>query len=273
MKNNISIQYHNDIFYPSDKDEIEADISKIETNEEKFDVKGLLLPHAGYDYILPLLVRAFSSIEKNFDNIIIIGSPHQDILSKDSPYNIFLPSFDGCMTPYGPISFNTHIKEIAHEGMLKDSYFEEESEFELLYPIIKKFFSETPVIPICTEIFNSKKSKDLATFLNKIYSIEKNSLVIVTANMNSPKKGKVAYDDAMNFKQAIENGSYLLSPEYRKIVTSCGSGIFDAIKKTKVLKDKKWKILMVEREGEISQSIIKTTSKSHIVYHGLGILQ
>jgi AmmeMemoRadiSam system protein B len=273
-KLNISKQYHNDIFYPSSSDEIDKMIADVELNINKTDVSGLLLPHAGYTYVLPLLVKAFSMLKKSFNNIIIVGSPHLEILDKDTPYNVFTPSFDGMNTPYGPILFNTDIiNSFAKEGMKKDSYFEEEPEFELFYPLIKKYFPNTKVVPICCSIKNSKQSKDFATILNKIYSLDTDTLIIVTSNMNSLKKANIAYKDATNFMNAIELDDYLLKPESRKLVTACGSGILDAVKKTKVLKEKKWNLTTFERDGVISSTIDIMNSKSKIVYHGLGILK
>lgn len=273
-KLNISKQYHNDIFYPSSSDEIDRMIADLELDDKKIDVSGFLLPHAGYTFILPLLVKAFNMVEKPFNNIIIIGSPHKETLEKDAPYNVFTPSFEGMDTPYGPILFNTEIiNSFAKEEMKRDSYFEEEPEFELLYPLIKKYFPTTKVVPICCTIKNSKQSKDLASIVNKIYSKDDNNLIIVTSNMNAIKKANVAYKDATNFMNTIEKGEYLLKPESRKLVSACGSGIIDAIKKTKVLRDKKWNMITFERDGVISSTIDTINSKSKIVYHGLGILK
>ena len=273
-KLNISKPYHDDIFYPSSRDEIDRMIANIEVNINKIDVSGFLLPHAGYNYILPLLVEAFSMVESSFNNIIIVGSTHKEILDKDAPYNLFTPSYDGMETPYGPILYNTDIiNSFAKEGMKRDSYFEEEPEFELLYPLIKKYFPTTRVVPICCSIKNSKQSKDLATILNKIYSLDDNTLIIVTSNMNSLKKANIAYKDAINFLQTMDRGDYLLKPESQKLVTACGSGILDALKKSKILKDKKWKLITFERDGVISSKIDIANSKSKIVYHGLGILK
>lgn len=275
--NNIGKPYHSDIFYPSDKNEIEKMLQEIEIDDTIFidsTIKGLLVPHAGYTFILPLLKKAFESITESYDNIIIIGAPHQEILLKDKPFNIFCPSYNGCETPYGDIKFNTTlINSFAKEEMKKNSYFEEEAGFELLYPLIKRYFPNTDVVPICTYISNSKESKDFATILNKIYSLSSNNLLIITANMNSLKKDCFAHEDALSFKKILESGEYLLSPESRKLVSSCGSGIFDGIKKTKILKNKSWKLFLFEREGEISKTITKINSKSKIVYHGLGVLK
>jgi AmmeMemoRadiSam system protein B len=273
-KLNISKQYHNDIFYPSSSEEIDRMIEGIDYDYDKIKVSGLLLPHAGYTYILPLLIKAFNLVENSFNNIIIIGAPHMEILESDHPYNVFTPSFDGINTPYGPLLFNTDIiNSFSKSGMKKDSYFEEEPEFEIMYPLVKKYFPDSKVIPICCSINNSKQSKDLATILNKIYSQDENTLIIVTSNMNSLKKAKFAYNDATNFKLALEKGDYLLKPELRKLVTACGSGIIDALKKNKVLKDKKWELTTFERDGVISSTIDLINSKSKIVYHGLGLLK
>lgn len=276
-KNNIAQSYHSDIFYPSDKDEIDRMLEEIEVIKAPIDssnIKGILVPHAGYSYILPLLKTAFTAINNTFDNIIIISSPHQELLLKDKPYNIFCPTYDGCQTPYGDIQFNTDlISSFAKDEMRRDSYFEEEAGFEIYYPLIKKYFPNTPVVPICTSISSSKQSKDFATILNKIYSLSSNNLIIVSANMNAIQKDIVAYKDALSFKEILERGDYLLSPESRKLVSSCGSGIFDGLKKSKPLKDARWELYLFELEGEISTTINKINSKSKLVYHGLGILK
>lgn len=273
-KLNISKQYHNDIFYPSSKDDIDSMINDIKSDDKKINVNGLLLPHAGYNFILPLLVEAFSQVEDTFDNVIILGAPHMPILEGNSPYNIFVPSFDGSDTPFGPLLFNTDIiNSFAKNEMKRDSYFEEEPEFEIMYPLIKKYLPSTKVIPICCSINNSKQSKDLSTILNKIYLKNQNNLIIVTSNMNSLKKANFAYKDALFFKTALEEGNYLLNQDSRKQVTACGNGILDAIKKTKALKDKFWSLTNFERDGVLSTTLDLLDNKAKIVYHGLGILK
>lgn len=274
---NITKAYHSDIFYPSDKNEIEKMLEEIEIdNIDIIDsqIKGLLLPHAGYTFILPILKAAFESINKNYENIILISSPHQEVLLKDKPFNIFCPSYDGCQTPYGDIAFNTElINSFAKDDMKRDSYFEEEAGFEILYPLIKRYLPNSKVVPICSYITNSKESKDFSSILNKINALSENNLIIVTANMNSLKNDNFAYKDAISFKEILEKGDYLLSPESRKLVSSCGSGLFDSIKKTKLYKNNCWELVLFERDGEISDSINKINSKSKIVYHGLGVLK
>lgn len=268
----ISSPLHQDIFYPNSKDRIEEMLKDCKLDKHIDNFSAIFVPHASYSYILDLLKKGLS--ELNNQNILIIAPPHMPILQKDKSYNLFVPKSQGWQTPYGDILFNEEIiNEFAKDEMKCNDYFEEESEFELLYPLIKKYSPNSKIVPICAEITNSKQSKDLATILNRIYSKFDNIMIIVSGNLNKYEQPKFALKEALEFRELLEKGEFLLQPFAKKRISSCACGILDSIRKTKELKDKQWKLTDFEAEGVLSKDIeeIKTTNK--IVYHSLGFLK
>lgn len=273
-KSNISPSYHRDIFYPNNKEEIEFLLDQNSVKSQITNPSALLLPHASYSFIAPLLQEGLINLDKSYETILIISPSHQEILEKDKPFNIFTTSYESIETPYGELEFNQElIKDFASEKMIRNSYFEEEPAFELLYPIIKKYLPSSKVVPMCVSINSSKQSKDLSSILNKIYTNHPNILIIVSGNLNAYKKADFAYKEACNFKELVESGEYLTQHKAKREISSCCCGIIDSLKKTKILKEKNWELIRFESEGKISSEIEEIITKSKIVYHALGILK
>lgn len=260
---------HHDIFYPSKKDEILNMIEKCETNYKaitKTDSKVFILPHASFEFILPLLVNTFTSIIDNFEKILIVAPSHLKVIDDSSLYNLFTPSYDAIKTAVGILDFDKDIiNKYFNENMQKDTYFEEESSFEQLYVLIKHYFPQKKVIPLCAVIENSKQSKDFSTFLNAI--IDEKTLVLISSNACAYQKTTIAYEKTNNFINALTCGERLLQLQRKNIIDSCGCGIIDSITKTQLYKNKKFKINLIEVEKKISNSIIKIKTNDKCVYH------
>lgn len=260
---------HQDIFYPSNENEIKNMIEQCEKkyiSKSKTNNKLFIIPHASYEFILPLLVNTFTSIEDDFDKVIIIAPSHLGNINQPSPYNLFIPTYDAINTPLGILDLDkeiidTHFKE----EMQNDTYFEEESSFEQLYLLIKYYFGDKKIVPICAIIENAKQSKDFASVLNTI--IDDKTLVLISSNACSYQNSNLSYMKTKNLIEALETDQRLLQLQRKNLIDSCGCGIIDSIIKTKKYKNKSWNVNLIEVEGEISTSITKVNNVKKCVYH------
>ena len=69
------------IFYPGSAEELKEKIdnllNKVEKEELKGELIGLIVPHAGYDYSGEIASYAYKQLEgKNFNTLILIGESH-----------------------------------------------------------------------------------------------------------------------------------------------------------------------------------------------------
>jgi len=260
---------HHDIFYPSSKDKILEMISECEKEYkalEKTNSKVFIVPHASYQFILPLLVNTFTSIKDDFDKILILAPSHLKLINENSSINLFTTSFDAINTPLGTLDFEKEsIEQIFHSEMINDTYFEEESSFEQLYILIQHYFLNKKVIPICAVIENSIQSKNFSTLLNKI--IDEKTLIFISSNASSYQNNTISYKKAKTLIEELQNSPKLLQLQKKNIIDCCACGIIDSIAKTKLYKDRPYNINLVEIEGKVDSMISLFETRNKCVYH------
>lgn len=260
---------HHDIFYPSSKEVLE-ELIKNEELEYKADLKDnnkvVIVPHASYEFILPLLINTFTSIKDDFERVLIIAPSHLNEIEENCQKNIFVPKYDGINTPLGEMEFdNDFINEYFTEDMREDTYFEEEPSFEEVYIMIQHYFKNKKVVPICAIVNSSTESKNFSTFLNKI--LDEKTLVIISANASAYQNQNLSFKKANALIESLENGDKLLQLQKKNIIHCCASGIIDSILKTQLYKNKSWDVNLVEVEKQIASSIINDDKLNKCVYH------
>jgi len=260
---------HHDIFYPSSKDriiEMIVDCEKKYKAHEKTNSKVFIVPHASYQFILPLLVNTFTSIKDDFDKILILAPSHLKLINENSSINLFTTSYDAINTPLGTLDFDKEsIKDIFHDEMINDTYFEEESSFEQLYILIQHYFLNKKVIPICSVIENSIQSKNFSTILNKI--IDDKTLIFISSNASSYQNNTISFKKAKTLIEELQTSPKLLQLQKKNIIDCCACGIIDSIAKTKLYKDRPYNINLVEIEGNVDSKISLLETRDKCVYH------
>lgn len=260
---------HHDIFYPSSKDriiEIIVECEKKYKAHEKTNSKVFIVPHASYQFILPLLVNTFTSIKDDFDKILILAPSHLKLINENSPINLFTTSYDAINTPLGTLDFDKEsIKDIFHDEMINDTYFEEESSFEQLYILIQHYFKDKKVIPICSVIENSIQSKNFSTILNKI--IDDKTLIFISSNASSYQNNTISFKKAKTLIEELQTSPKLLQLQKKNIIDCCACGIIDSIAKTKLYKDRAYNINLIEIEGKVDSTIPMIEIRDKCVYH------
>jgi len=104
-------------FYPSDKGQLHADVSRMLTNNnfrEQTDIvpsqpKALILPHAGYVYSGPIAALGYGlldEIKNKINRVVILGPSHRVAFR-----GIALPKSDYFSTPLGQIAVDQKASE------------------------------------------------------------------------------------------------------------------------------------------------------------------
>jgi len=196
-------------FYPGSEDAIEkkieecfmSDIGPGEIPEDEGDsrnIKGLVVPHAGYDYSGPVAVHAYKKLfEDGFpDTFIICGPNHRgfggDIALSDEDFK----------TPMGVAKTDKElVEEIADDeiSVINRAHMGEHS-IEVQLPFLQYFSDDFKIVPITFTKQNYRSSKKIGERIKE--KIEGKDVVIIASTdfshyvlkETAEKKDKMAID-------------------------------------------------------------------------------
>jgi len=170
-------------FYPDDKSELNRylehfngilDENNIEV-DSSLDVRGIIVPHAGYIYSGFTANIAYKYISKDIKNIIVIGPSHKFGFDGAS-----VALYDTYPTPFGDLDINQELsKELATKFEFLSFYDEVHSEHstETQFPFIKYYMPHVNVVEIVYSDCNYEK---LAQLIDEVLEDPKNFIVIST---------------------------------------------------------------------------------------------
>lgn len=211
--------YHNAIFYPDTKEELEKLVLPVQKKEEH---KAFILPHMRLESIAHLYREVFASIP-NGKRIVALLPLHREVLEKDRKSIIFTPDERKEETLLGPVN----IKKL--EGENSQSYEEEEYSLELLYPFVASYTPASQLCPVFTSIRNAEEMKKLASFL--ISLDDGNTYFIVSSNMTGRIMDRNTAEERDRMISLLENKSHLMDLWQRGQISACGAPIIEAVGK------------------------------------------
>ncbi len=214
-------------FYPANRIELEKFIKESTPPEcRQSNIKGALLPHAGYIYSGKTAVEAVAHITPK-DIVLIMGPNHT---GKGKPFSVCTK--DNWQMPSGQARLDS---STAHSLVEKSSYLEDDSQahtfehsVEVQLPIFQHFFKDFKFIPVVCTQAGLETYKQIA---NDIYTTLKESgllekiLIVTSSDMThyEPKQQAMTKD-----KYVLEALLHLNSEEFLKRisenhVTMCGT--------------------------------------------------
>jgi MEMO1 family protein len=175
-------------FYPADKETLTKDLkSYFETckkTSEKWNVRAIISPHAGYMFSGKIAASAFSAIPKNavYKNVFIIGSSHVMYFNGASVYNC-----GDYITPLGRVPVN---KEIADKLIKDNKVFHfpitahiKEHSIENQLPFLQYYFKDLPpIVPVILGTDDENTVKKIAEALRPWFTPE--NLFIVSSDFS-----------------------------------------------------------------------------------------
>jgi AmmeMemoRadiSam system protein B/AmmeMemoRadiSam system protein A len=158
-------------FYAADKETLTKDLSKFFADckkvQEKWKVRAVITPHAGYIFSGKIAASAFSATPKNseYKNIFVIGSSHVMAFDGASVYNT-----GDFITPLGKAIVN---REIANKLKNDNKVFNypvdahlKDHCLEVQIPFIQYYYLQTPmIVPIIIGTNNTATIKAIAEAL------------------------------------------------------------------------------------------------------------
>ena len=208
--------YHEDIFYPSEKDALMKLVSPIEDAARH---KAFILPHMALEYIAHLYRKAFASIP---DGTRIIGlfPLHREVLERDKGTMLFSSEMRDENTPLGTV----RIEDLPFPSATP--YEEEEYSMELLLPFIAYHNPKSVFHPLFVSVKNSEDMKKLSRILSG-YD-DGNTVFIISSNMTGRLDDGIEEErnEAVNL---ILSSEHLMDAWMKGKLKACGAPLAEAV--------------------------------------------
>ena len=238
-------------FYDEDKTDLEQQIRECfldkrgprdlpETKQGKKNIKGLVVPHAGYMYSGAIAAHSYHYLSKNgfADTFIILGPNHTGMGS-----GVSVTAEGGWETPLGTVPINETLAEQLWKGIIdKDetTHIYEHS-IEVQLPFLqfsagdKKFY----FVPVCMTMQDFKTSQEVGKILaDAIKNTDENIVIVASSDfshagfnyMSMPPSGLRVNEYAeRQDKLAIEkildmDPEGLIDTIHKNNITMCGYG-------------------------------------------------
>ena len=169
-------------FYPKERKILNKTLTSLMTDNPQKDIKGIMMPHAGYIYSGKTAGIAASSI-KNADRVIILGPKHtpNGAMGAVSPCNIW-------RTPLGDVKIDRELADkIAMCHLLesdKEAHLYEHS-IEVLLPFLQKNNPDIKIVPIAINFHKIEILKEIAEhILSILKSLKKVPVIVISSDMS-----------------------------------------------------------------------------------------
>ena len=265
---------HQVIFYPEDPVSL-SEATQIRTSPVHLSTlpSALLCPHASYDMSLQALHKSFARTAGLRPNLVVVLVPlHQEVLMCDEPAFLFSLEGEGMVIGGKPIRFATdvlaHLKALYTPHLaLQESYFEEESAFELTLPFINSYVPDTPVLGLAVGTCSKPQLNVLERLLASITDYEKKTLFIVSSNANALLPNDVAAEHAQHLGECLRRGDSLLEAQQHHLLSCCNLPSLEAIRRQKWA-TRGWNINSWFCKGqEYPHPVVVGEGKEKIVWH------
>lgn len=268
-------------FYPSSSSQLDSFIqqalAKSGKNMRK-NIKGLLVPHAGYVYSGNAAARAYSFIENShFSKFIVLGTGHTKYLKKAA-----LPSFKFFSTPLGDVEVDLELIK----KLLSNKFFTQDDEahinehsIEVQLPFLQKIKKEKfKIIPVLLNSMDPLTIKEAGREIGEILKDEDCALIVSSDLSHYPDGDTAALlDEALleSYRLSLSQGQEeyfnlafsLLQERFPHVDTpACGfSAMSCAISALVVAGFSGFEKILYTNSGEISGD------KSAVVGYGSGV--
>ncbi len=178
---------HSGSWYEGDPEELkesmESMLKKVVVQEEEGVLRGIISPHAGYTYCLPVAVHSYCHIKpSNYNRVLVMGPSHHVYLD-----GLALPQCKVYKTPFGNIEID--LEEVERLSQM-DKFFsmkkkvdEEEHSLEMQYPILKHMMGEHKfkLLPIMVGNLTEEDEEYFGNII-KEYAKDKKTLFVVSSD-------------------------------------------------------------------------------------------
>lgn len=174
------------LFYPSHPDLLRHKIISLlkitKPKKEELNIKGIIVPHAGYEYSGKTAAYAFNHLEsKKIENVIIISPSHYEYFDGISIY----PG-EGYSTPLGELYINSEIvdelKKNSNNIFINNAGHNEEHGIEVELPFLQEVLGNFTIVPMVIGDQNKKNIDELSEKLSSF--VNDNNLLIASSDLS-----------------------------------------------------------------------------------------
>lgn len=267
-------------FYAGSKERLEEEIKRCfldkrgpgslpQKGERTLDIKGAVVPHAGYLYSGAIAAYSYKAIaEDGFaDAFIILGPNHTGMGSGVALYHK-----GEWETPLGKVPVDEEISNSLLGGIIDpdESAHRYEHSIEVQLPFLQFVDKNFSIVPICMAMQDIDTSKEVGEMLAQAIKNSKKRIVIIASSdfshvgfnyMNMPPRGervdefareqdKIAIDEILNL-----NPEGLIDKVYKENISMCGYGcVASMLFAAKILGAKNAKLLKYGTSYEVAPS-------------------
>jgi len=235
------------------------------------NVKGVVVPHAGYIYSGAIAAHSYNAIAKNgfADTFIILGPNHTGMGS-----GVSIMTEGNWMTPLGKIQINEKIAEKLHKGIIDkdDTAHNYEHSIEVQLPFLQYLAGDKKFdfIPICMGMQDFETSEEVGKIIAEAIKQTDQKIIIIASSdfshagfnyMSMPPEGtrvdEYASDQDNKAIQEIlkMNPDGLIKTVNENSITMCGYGpVATMLTACKILGAKKAELLKYGTSYEVQPS-------------------
>ncbi len=245
------------LFYPSDSNELRAEIQNMlayaETKPVDAKIFGIISPHAGYIYSGRTAAYGFNLLKnKNYNKVIIISPSHREYFSGSSIYN-----GNAYKTPLGVVEVDKELAKKIIEGS-KSIFFgmeghRQEHAIEVQIPFLQTVLKDFKIVPIVMGDQGKVFVDELAEQISK--AVDEETVIVASSDLSHFYTKQKAFELDSVVAKHISNFNFEKLQddlEHRKC-EACGGGPIVVLMKTADLLDKKKSILLNRSDsGDVS---------------------
>jgi len=245
-------------WYPSDKNELANLVDSYLNNAQELkiegEIKAIIVPHAGYVYSGQIAATAFKQLEKEYDNIFLIGPSHRYALTNSS-----ISGFKYYSTPLGKIKLSKKAQQMLKEELINniEEAHEQEHALEVELPFLQRQLKNFEIIPILVGSTDTNGFKDV---LSKYLGEE--DLIVASVDLSH-------YHE---YNEAVQLDSYtiekILNLDDEAILYSEIDAPWAISSLLKIAKEKSWKpyLIAYANSGDITGNKESVVGYSSIIF-------
>jgi AmmeMemoRadiSam system protein B len=195
-------------FYPTNKEELiqaiglfleKAELTQSFNSAQDEEIRGLILPHAGYIFSGWVTAYGFKAIQgQEIKRVVLIGPSHHHFLSE-----AVIDGHESWQTPLGQVDLDTQLREtlIKESSLFKIDSQPHQSEhwLEVMIPFLQVVLKNFQMLPILVNQLTDENLIDLSRSLSKY--LDEQTLIIASSDMSHyPSYEQANYAD----KKVIE---------------------------------------------------------------------